>query len=351
MKPSMVLDTIVSAYRFNTSGAVPRNSYIALHIEGPPGVAKSSVVYQAKEQLGINIVEFRFAGSDATDLKGIPDLKSGRTVWATPEELPTDPDWKGIIFFDEIVQGGPMVMSAVTELVLEGRMGTYSLPKGAIIVSAGNRRSDRSAVNEMPRHLADRLCFISVEADVPDFVLWADTHNIRSEITSFIRARPDLLSAFDAQQPKSPSPRGWNFVSSILEMNVPPVVQHTLVSGCVGEGAAIEFLGHLELYGQIPTVEEILANPTTAKMPKGEKAPAMCYAIASNLSRALNYKTAKAVMAYVSRFESEEFAVITVKGALDREAALIKQKQGPKSPVRTHDDVIEWCAKNAHLVI
>jgi len=351
MKPSMVLDTIVSAYQFNTSGAVPRNSYIALHIEGPPGVAKSSVVYQAKDQLDINIVEFRFAGSDATDLKGIPDLQSGRTVWATPEELPTDPDWKGIIFFDEIVQGGPMVMSAVTELVLEGRMGSYTLPKGAVIVSAGNRRSDRSAVNEMPRHLADRLVFVSVEADVPDFVLWADTHNIRSEITSFIRARPDLLSAFDPQQSKSPSPRGWNFVSSILEMGVPPVVQHTLVSGCVGEGAAIEFLGHLELYGQIPTVEEILANPTTAKMPKGDKAPAMCYAIASNLSRALNYKTAKAVMAYASRFESEEFTVITVKGALDREAALIKRKEGPKNPVKTHDDVLLWCSENAHLVI
>jgi len=351
MKPSMVLDTIVSAYQFNTSDGVPRNRHINLYLEGVPGIAKSSVVYQAVSQLGINIVEFRFAGSDATDLKGIPDLKSGRTVWATPEELPTDPDWKGVIFFDEIVQGGPMVMSAVTELVLEGRMGTYTLPKGAVIVAAGNRRSDRSAVNEMPRHLADRFVLLPVEADVDDFVLWADTSGIRSEITSFIRARPDLLSAFDAQQMKSPSMRGWAFVSSVLEMNVPPVVQHTLISGCVGEGAAIEFLGHLRLYGEIPSVEEILANPTTAKMPKGENAPAMCYAIASNLSRALSHKTAKAVMAYISRFDSEEFAVITVKGALDREAALIKRKEGPKNPVRTHDDVIEWCAKNAHLVI
>lgn len=351
MKPSKVLETLISTYEFNASGAVPRNRQVNLYLEGAPGVAKSSVVYQSAAQLGIDIGEFRFAGSDPTDIKGIPDLKSGRTVWATPEELPTDPDWRGIVFFDEIVQGSPMTMSAVTELVLEGKMGKYVLPKGAMIVAAGNRRSDRSAVNEMPRHLADRFIVVPVEADVDDFVVWADTNNIRSEITSFVRARPDLLSAFDPQQMKSPSMRGWGFVSSILDMNVHPVVQHTLISGCVGSGAALEFLGHLELYGQIPTVEEILANPETAKMPKGENAPAMCYAIASNLSRALNHKTAKAVMTYIKRFESEEFTVITIKGAVDREAALAKKGEGPKNPVKKHDDVLDWSAENAHIII
>ncbi len=357
MKPSMVLDTIVSAYNHNTSDGVPRNRHVNLYLEGVPGVAKSSLVYQAKDTLGINIVEFRFAGSDATDLKGIPDLRSGRTVWATPEELPTDPDWKGIIFFDEIVQGGPMVMSSVTELVLEGRMGTYTLPEGAIIVAAGNRRSDRSAVNEMPRHLADRFVLLPVEADVDDFVLWADTSGIRSEVTSFIRARPDLLSAFDPTQMKSPSMRGWNFVSSVLDMNPSPatvaerVMRQTLIAGCVGTGAAIEFSAHLELYGQIPSVDEVLANPTGCRVPKGDNAPAMCYAIAANLSRSMSHKTAKPIIDYISRFESEEFAVITVKGALDREAAMIKRGEEIKQPIRKNSAVLEWSAKNAHLVI
>ena len=350
MKPTEVLDMLVSMYKFNTSGKVPRQRQINLFLEGAPGVSKSSLVYQAAAMIGGEVEEFRCAGADASDVKGIPDLSDGRTRWATPEEFPTDPDWKGCLFFDEIVQGTSLVQSSLSQLVLEGRMGKYVMPKGAIIVAAGNRRSDRSAVNEMPRHMADRFTFVPVEADVDDFCGWAGANDIRPEVTSFIRDRRELLAAFDPQQPKSPSPRGWAFVSSLLDSGQTGLALQTALAGQVGAGAAIEFLAHLRMFGQIPTVEEILADPDNARVPTGENAPSMCYAVASNLSRIMSASNAKKVVTYIERFPSEEFAVVTMKDALEREKIMEREGRAPAKRLGTVPEVRAWATKNAKLV-
>jgi hypothetical protein len=350
MKPTEVLDMLVSMYKFNTSGKVPRQRQINLFLEGAPGVSKSSLVYQAAAMIDGQVGEFRCAGADASEVKGIPDLIDGRTKWATPEEFPTDPDWRGFLFFDEIVQGTSLVQSSLSQLVLEGRMGAYVLPKGAVIVAAGNRRSDRSAVNEMPRHMADRFTFVPVEADVDDFCGWAGANDVRPEVTSFIRDRRELLAAFDPTQPKSPSPRGWAFVSSLLDSGLKDIALQTALAGQVGSGAAIEFLAHLRLFGQIPTVEEILADPDNARVPEGENAPSMCYAVASNLSRIMAASNAKKIVAYISRFPSEEFAVVTMKDALEREKIMAREGRAPAKGIATVPEVRAWATKNAKLV-
>ncbi len=350
MKPTEVLDLIVSMYKFNTSGKVPRQRQINLFLEGAPGISKSSLVYQAAAMTGGEVAEFRCAGADASEVKGIPDLSGERTVWRTPEDFPVDPDWKGFLFFDEIVQGTSLVQSSLSQLVLEGRMGKYTLPKGAVVIAAGNRRSDRSAVNEMPRHMADRFTFVPVEADVDDFCGWAGANDIRPEVTSFIRDRRELLAAFDPTQPKSPSPRGWAFVSSLLESGATGIGLQTALAGQVGPGAAIEFLAHLRLFGQIPTVEEILADPENARIPDGEHGASMCYAVASNLSRVMSAANAKKVVAYISRFPSEEFAVVTMKDALEREKIMAREGRAPSKSIASVPEVRGWATKNASLV-
>lgn len=340
MKPSIALNAILATYHYNMSGVEP-DKQINLFLRGAPGTAKSSLVYQAGEALDVNVAELRLPGMDAADIKGMPTISNNRTVWCSPEEIPADPDWKGFVFLDEPAQAPLLVMSAVSQLILQKRIGNTFLPKGAVIISAGNRKSDRAAVNEMPRHLSDRYTFIDVEADIDDFTSWAIKNNIRPEVTSFVRSRTELLHKFDPSQPKSPTLRGWMFVSGILQMaNLHPLAQHAMIAGTVGEGAAIEFMGHLRLYGQIPTVEEIIANPKGTPVPTGENAPAMSYALSSSLSRVLDSKNAKAIIEYISRMESEEFAVLTVRDALERDASLKKVEH-----------VRNWAARNASLII
>ena len=85
---------------------------------------------------------------DPVDLRGLPCLGSdGRSKWATPEFLPQD--GSGILFLDELnaanlsakhIGTKPiMVQASCYQLVLDRKLGDYTLPEGWAIVAAGNR--------------------------------------------------------------------------------------------------------------------------------------------------------------------------------------------------------------------
>ena len=100
-------------------------------------------------------------------------------------------------------------------------------------------------------------------------------HNrIAPEVIYFIRARDDLLHAFDpsSQEKAFPCPRTWAFVSKLLDVApkdkggklVVDNVHRTLIKGTVGEGAMVEFAGFLELYKDLPSPEVVVADPNGA---------------------------------------------------------------------------------------
>ena len=75
---------------------------------------------------------------DPVDLRGLPCLGSdGRSKWATPEFLPQD--GSGILFLDELNAAPIMVQASCYQLVLDRKLGDYTLPEGWAIVAAGNR--------------------------------------------------------------------------------------------------------------------------------------------------------------------------------------------------------------------
>src|SRR5207245_8901211 len=78
---------------------------------------------------------------DPVDLRGLPFLGSdGRSKWATPEFLPQD--GRGILFLDELNVAPAMVQARCYPLVVDRKLGEYTLPEGWAIVAAGNRYSD-----------------------------------------------------------------------------------------------------------------------------------------------------------------------------------------------------------------
>ena len=90
-----------------------------------------------------------------------------------------------------------------------------------MIVAASNKDSNRAG-NRMPTHLRDRFMTVEVEADVDDFVAYANTKGIDPMITGFVRAA-ELLSKFERDALACPSPRGWDKVNTILSWGLDPV--------------------------------------------------------------------------------------------------------------------------------
>ena len=231
-------------------------------IWGSPGTGKSSVVNQLAAELGIALRDIRALLLDPVDLRGLPFVgKDGRSQWATPEFLPQD--GKGILFLDELNAAPAMVQASCYQLVLDRKVGEYTLPEGWAIVAAGNRDSDRAATTRMPTPLRNRFVHLDFEVDVQEWSEWAIKANVRPEVIAFIRFRPELLSAFDRDANAFPSPRSWEFVSRIINSGPDPSAEHELIAGAVGTGAATEFSAFLRMFRELPNIDSILLNPTS----------------------------------------------------------------------------------------
>ena len=230
---------------------------------GPPGIGKSDIVKQIGEDAGREVIDVRLALWEPTDIKGIPyyNAEKGAMVWAPPAELPTDPESTAVIFLDELNSAPPAVQAAAYQLILNRKVGTYSLPKGVDIVAAGNREGDRGVTYRMPAPLANRFIHLEAKVDFDDFQEWAVMNNVHPEVVGYVGFAKQDLYDFD---PKSPSkafatPRSWVFVSDLLwEDDTDIDTLHNLIAGAVGDGLAVKFMAHRKIAGRLPKAEDIL---------------------------------------------------------------------------------------------
>jgi hypothetical protein len=277
-------------------------------------------VKQLAETLNVPLQDVRALLLDPVDLRGLPFLGSdGRSKWATPEFLPQN--GSGILFLDELNAAPAMVQASCYQLVLDRKLGEYTLPEGWAIIAAGNRDSDRAVTTRMPTPLRNRFVHLEFEVDVQDWSEWAIQAGIRAEVIAFLRFRPELLSAFDRDANAFPSPRSWEFVSRILDSldsQSSPVIEHEVIAGAVGTGASTEFSAFLRMFRELPNIDAILLNPTQEPVPENAAAQ---YAVASALARCASDTNFDRVCLYLNRLPTE-FRVLCVRDATLRQPAI-----------------------------
>lgn len=238
---------------------------------GAPGIGKSSVVRAVADSHDMPMIDLRLNQLAPTDIRGLPYVDGGLARFAPPSFLPQS--GKGILFLDEINLAPPAVQATALQLVLDRRVGDYTVPDGWFIVAAGNRVEDRAAVSQMPAPLTNRFLHFTVEVDLNSWKDYALTSGVREEIISFLNFRPQLLHKFDKNAIAWPSPRSWDFASDLLKVGMP-------VSPAIGEGAAGEFNSFIRLYSKLPDVDKIKSGDTSIPAPKE---PSMMYAICGAL--------------------------------------------------------------------
>jgi len=236
---------------------------------GPPGIGKSDIVAQMGADTGAHVIDVRLSLWEPTDIKGIPyfDSNDSKMVWAPPVELPDDESAakhdKIILFLDEMNSAAPAVQAAAYQLILNRRVGTYKLPDNVFIVAAGNREGDRGVTYRMPAPLANRFVHIEMRADYEDWFDWAVNNNIHPDVVGFITFDKNALYNFDprASGRAFATPRSWSFVSELLADNVGKQEDETtmdLVSGSIGDGLAISFMGHRRHAADLPLPTDVL---------------------------------------------------------------------------------------------
>ncbi|XPV69869.1 MAG: ATP-binding protein [Halarcobacter sp.] len=286
---------------------------IPVFIHGSPGIGKSYIVNDIAKQNDLQIIDVRLSQLDAVDLRGIPTIANEQTKWMPPVFLPTDQNSKGILFLDELNSAPLSVQAAIYQLVLDRKIGEYTMPKGWRIVCAGNKINDKGIVFKLPSPLINRMVHIVLEAKYDDFKIWAIKNEIHPFIIGFLGFRPDLLStevpSSTETNPAFCTPRAWNMLSNILKQTEDIKSINPIIYGSVGYGAGIEFISFVKVYKTLPDIDAILSGNSDMVPQEPSALYALCAAIIEKYS---DTKQANNLFEYCKKLPVE-FNVMLIK--------------------------------------
>ena len=109
------------------------------------------------------------------------------------------------------------MQKAFYSLILDRRIGSYELPKGSIVIGAGNRAVDNALARPMASALVNRMVHVHLTASANDWLAWAREGEIHPWVLEYLTQRPDhLWSAAPKVEESFSTPRGWHMLSDAL---------------------------------------------------------------------------------------------------------------------------------------
>ena len=313
MRPKLLTKTITQMFKIKRP----------LCIEGQPGGGKTTLVQDAAKLLNIGYIERNLPTMLVEDF-GIPWPEVDKQTFAHkipewfPAEFRTDIPDEGILCIDDRNQGGPDLQKVLANVQQARNLHGVPIKKGWMVISTGNRQSDRAGAVRILSHLRNRETVLEFDTHIDDWCEWAFNNNVRSEVIAFLRFRPGLLHEFDPNRDANPTPRSWVEGVSWVLGTVSPEAEFECFKGAVGEGAAAEFCGFLKIYRELPDPASIFLNPKTADVPKN---PSVLYALSGALANHASESNFDSLVQYLERVPAE-FAVLTVTYATKRDQKL-----------------------------
>lgn len=317
-----------------------------------PGLGKSQVVDQTGEAIRqalsldrFMVKPFFLSTVEAPDVRGfgLPNLEEGTMTFTKAPWMPKEGDpTHGIIFLDEFRQSAHDVQKPSAELLNNGQVGDSKLPITWMVVAASNRESDRSGVQRSMAFIENRRIELKIEPHLDSWVEWAENQgNIHWAAIAFAKAHTGLVFRDSVPDEPGPfcTPRSFCKVSHLIGDYFDDSQFIELASGAIGEGTAAQFVAFMRVVEQLPDFEEIVANPTKARMPDRERPDAQ-YAVTQMIAHRVEPNTASAAFNYLKRMP-EEFQVSGIRAAMRRAGPTLVQ-----SP-----DFASWLRDNQNLLV
>ena len=262
---------------------------------GDPGVGKSAIMYQAAKDLNMPLHVLLGSTLDPTDIGGLP-MRSpdGSHVIRIPlQEIQECAEKPGVLFLDEISAAPGPVQAAMLRLILERKAGSVTLHPDTRVVAACNPPEQAPAGFELSAPLMGRMAVVNFRPDDDEVIehlraLGSDNDTaspmdraVRDEALLFAavaNVTPELLQieipkeCINGGQPWA-SPRSCERMirarAAATVAGVDPLSDavYALTAGSMGERAAITYQGVVKMITELPSVDEIVADPEKCLCP------------------------------------------------------------------------------------
>ena len=325
---------------------------------GPPGIAKTAFVHEAAADMSrrigaeVKVRELHLASMSEVDVRGYL-IPSGEDAKFTKPEFWADVEryQHGILFLDEFMQATHEVQKAVAPLILEGRIGEYTLPAGWSVALAGNDIDDNAGANTLLSHIINRVTMVKVKApDVDVWVSWAVTKQLPFEVIAFAKHRPNLV--FNTDVPDAPNtpyctPRSLHAVADLalaypggVRRMVEERVGQAMIHGAIGDGPAGELIAMVRTAVNLPSYEEVISDPDNCRVPEQ---PDQLYAMMMLMAVRTKLEDADAAMTYIARTDPN-FALTGIVSLCRRDRKFAASK-AMGTWVRSHRSLLEKFGK------
>jgi hypothetical protein len=283
-------------------------------IKGAPGVGKSDIVAQVAAELKYNLIISHPVVSDPTDFKGMPHVKDGKADFLPFGDLRQLIEAKKptIAFLDDLGQAPAVVQAAAMQLILARQVNGKRISDKVVFIAATNRRQDKAGVTGILEPVKSRFAtIVELTPTSDEWIQWAFDNGMPAELIGFINFRPSMLTegAATTDIVNHPCPRTIAYAGKLISLGIDDV---ETLAGAVGEGCAIELIGFLRVFKQLPNISAILTDPEKAIVPTD---PAAQYAVVSALVETITEDNAHRVLKYGSRLPAD-FSVLLVRDSI-----------------------------------
>ena len=228
---------------------IPIEKQRPVFLMGPPGIGKTAIMAQIASEMGVGLLSYSMTHHTRQSAIGLPFIEKKvfdgqeynvseytlSEIIASVYELMENTGLKeGILFLDEINCISETLAPVMLQLLQYKVFGKHKIPKGWVIVTAGNPPEYNNAVREYDIATWDRLKRIDI---TPDFEIWKEyayQANIHMAILSYLESKTaDFYTIETTVDGKSfATARGWEDLSQMISLyeyhHIP--VKETLVS-------------------------------------------------------------------------------------------------------------------------